>query len=333
MSSLRNLDELVAHARKPLNSTLQALPEEAYGGIFDYPRKSRLVTWALWFFTGFLGGHRLYLGRVGTAMIMFVTGGGLLIWWIVDLFLLNGMVREQNEEQARREREGLPPMEFSAMGPIDRASLARPPEWARPERRWPRGILTDAAVLMLTGLMLGVVSRETGDYKGMAVVAGMVFMLNLPAGLYRWRDLPLVGDLVEWDLRLHAFYHNHSPGSGLSRLARPITGWVTSIFRPRNWTETRLYLQLGIAASMFFGAVDLTRDVAAPYLMQGVVVNPLTAWIEGTVLTLTVIFFFTVPIGATLVKCSLLDRPRGEAWALSALSAVAVLFGLVAGGG
>jgi len=325
-------ERLVERARRPLDSTLQALPAEAFDGLFDYDRKSRLVAWPLWLFTGFLGGHRLYLGRVGTAMLMFLTGGGLLVWWVVDAFLLNGMVRAQNEEQARREREGLPPVELAAMGPVDRATLTRRPDWARPGRRWPWGLLADGTVLLFSGLMLGAVSRDTGDYKGMAVVAGLVFMLNLPAGLYRWRELPLVGGLVRWDLLLHAFYHNHSPGSGLARLARPITGWITSIFRPRNWTETRLYLQLGVAASMLFAAVDLTRSVAVPYVVRGAVVNPLDLWIQGTVLTLTVIFLFTVPIGATLVKCSLLDRPRGEAWALSALTAVSVGLGLLAGG-
>lgn len=317
-------------AREPLDSTLQAVPPRAFEDLFDYDRKSRSVAWALWLFTGFLGGHRLYLGRVGTAMLMFLTGGGAMIWWVVDAFLIGRMVDAHDEEQARREREGLPPVELKAMGPVDRPTLLASPDWARPGRRWPWGVTGDAVVLGLAGVMLGAASRGTGDYKGLAVVVGMVFMLNLPSGLYRWRELPLVGGLVRWDLLLHAFYHNHSPGNAVARLARPITGWVTSIFRPRNWTETRIYLQLGVAASMLFAAIDVSRDVAAPYLMQGVVVNPLEVWLEGVVLTLTVIFFFTVPIGATLVKCSLLDRPRIEAWGLSAVAALSVMAGLIA---
>lgn len=318
-------------ALEPLDSTLQALPEEELGGLFDYPRKSRVTAWILWLLTGFMGGHRLYLGRIGTALLMLFTGGGLLIWWIVDAFLLDRMVAAHDEEQEARERDGRPPVELDAMGPVDRETLTSPPDWATPGRGRIRELVGDVAVLSLTGVLLGAASGGTGDYKGLAVVAGMVFMLNLPAGLYRWRELPLVGGLVRWDLRLHAFYHNHAPGNALARLARPVTGWITSIFRRRNWTETRLYLQLGVAASMFFGLVDFGRDVAAPYLLQGITVNPLEVWTEGVAITMVVIFFFTVPIGATLVKCSLLDRPKGEAWALSALTAVAVVMGLIAG--
>lgn len=324
----RSLGEM---AFEPLDSTLQAVPASEFDELFDYPRKTRRAAWLLWLATGLVGGHRLYLGRIGTAVAMLFTGGGAMIWWVVDAFLIGRMVEGFNAEQERRERGGLPPVELDAMGPVDRTSLLAPPSWAPSgEGRRFRGLLGDAAVLLFAGSALGTVSRSTGDYKGLAVVAAMVFMLNLPAGLYRWRELPLVGGLVRWDLRLHAYYHNHDPGSVLARLARPITGWITSVFRPKNWTETRLYLQLGVAASMLFGLVDLGRDVAAPYLMSGVTVNPIEAWVEGTTVTLVVVFFFTVPVGATLVKYSLLDRPRIEGWALSAMTAAAVVLGLLA---
>lgn len=60
-------------------------------------QKSTGTTWLLWFFTASLGGHRFYLGRTGTAVAMLLTLGGLGIWSLIDLFLLNGMIKETND--------------------------------------------------------------------------------------------------------------------------------------------------------------------------------------------------------------------------------------------
>ncbi|MCA1032052.1 TM2 domain-containing protein [Bacillus timonensis] len=60
-------------------------------------QKSSGTTWLLWIFTGGLGGHRFYLGKTGTAVAMLLTLGGLGIWAFIDLFLINGMVKDTNE--------------------------------------------------------------------------------------------------------------------------------------------------------------------------------------------------------------------------------------------
>ncbi|WP_159887758.1 TM2 domain-containing protein [Paenibacillus puerhi] len=61
-------------------------------------QKSGGVAWLLWFFTGGFGGHRFYLGRIGTGVAMLLTLGGLGFWVLVDLFLLSGMIRDTNEK-------------------------------------------------------------------------------------------------------------------------------------------------------------------------------------------------------------------------------------------
>jgi class 3 adenylate cyclase len=48
--------------------------------------RSRLVLCLICVFFGVLGIHRLYLGRPGTALLMFFTSGGLVVWWLVDIF-------------------------------------------------------------------------------------------------------------------------------------------------------------------------------------------------------------------------------------------------------
>jgi TM2 domain-containing membrane protein YozV len=61
-------------------------------------QKSAGTTWLLWFFTGGIGGHRFYLGKTGTAVAMLLTLGGLGIWCFIDLFLLNGMIKNTNDK-------------------------------------------------------------------------------------------------------------------------------------------------------------------------------------------------------------------------------------------
>ena len=58
-------------------------------------RKNPVAVWILWAFLGNFGAHRFYLGKVGTGVIMLLVGWMTLgIWWIVDAFLITGMLRD-----------------------------------------------------------------------------------------------------------------------------------------------------------------------------------------------------------------------------------------------
>ena len=50
--------------------------------------RSRTVTLLRAFFLGYLGLHRLYVGKVGTALIWFLTGGVAGVGWVVDCVLV-----------------------------------------------------------------------------------------------------------------------------------------------------------------------------------------------------------------------------------------------------
>ncbi len=79
---------------------------------------SMLIAYLLWFFLGWLGAHRLYLSRflsglfmlalwgIGTAFAWILIGYFLLIpwaiWWFIDIFLIPGMVRSENEAVLER---------------------------------------------------------------------------------------------------------------------------------------------------------------------------------------------------------------------------------------
>ncbi|MDE0915132.1 MAG: TM2 domain-containing protein [Planctomycetota bacterium] len=54
----------------------------------NHSNKSRLVCLLLCWFLGFLGIHRFYVGKTGTGILMILTGGGLCIWWLIDLIMV-----------------------------------------------------------------------------------------------------------------------------------------------------------------------------------------------------------------------------------------------------
>lgn len=59
-------------------------------------RHETFLAYILWIF-GFAGLHRFYCGRKLTGLLWALTGGLLGIGWLVDLFLIPGMVRDANE--------------------------------------------------------------------------------------------------------------------------------------------------------------------------------------------------------------------------------------------
>jgi len=58
--------------------------------------KSRLATTLFAFFLGTFGAHRFYLGKIGTAIAMLLTAGGLGIWTLVDfIFAVSGHMKDK----------------------------------------------------------------------------------------------------------------------------------------------------------------------------------------------------------------------------------------------
>ena len=50
--------------------------------------KKILPVFLLFFFLAWLGVHRFFVGKIGTAILFIITLGGLGIWWIIDLILI-----------------------------------------------------------------------------------------------------------------------------------------------------------------------------------------------------------------------------------------------------
>jgi hypothetical protein len=62
---------------------------------YNTKKKSKLTAWLLYLF---LGWHYGYLGKWMLQIAYILTFGGWFIWIIIDLFRINSMVNQYNEE-------------------------------------------------------------------------------------------------------------------------------------------------------------------------------------------------------------------------------------------
>jgi TM2 domain-containing membrane protein YozV len=62
--------------------------------------KNVVVAYLLWLFLGVFAAHRFYLGKPLSAILQILSYFILIgfVWWVVDLFLIPGMVRHKNDE-------------------------------------------------------------------------------------------------------------------------------------------------------------------------------------------------------------------------------------------
>jgi len=102
----------------PTDAPLPPMSDAARLMQYDAAKKSNGVAYLLWFFLGGLGVHRFYLGQTGSGAAMAILcvaswittpivigffGLGILgIWWLVDAFLIPGIVTRVNQELATR---------------------------------------------------------------------------------------------------------------------------------------------------------------------------------------------------------------------------------------
>jgi hypothetical protein len=67
-------------------------------------RRNYFIALGLSIVVGMLGVDRFYMGKIGTGILKLITGGGLGIWWIIDMVLIaSGQMRDkQGQPMTRR---------------------------------------------------------------------------------------------------------------------------------------------------------------------------------------------------------------------------------------
>jgi hypothetical protein len=311
---------------------------EVLDDLYRYRRKEPLVAWLLWALLGWVGAHRLYLGRDGTALLMMFTSGGLFVWWLVDAFFLGSFIRDHNAEQSRRRQEGLPPLELAFMPPLEKNTLQQPPAWtlkwqARSVVQQRRRFVGDLAVLVIAGVALGSLFDTDGAEEAILavmVVVGLTAMGGTTGGLERF---PVAHGLLKWNHRLRLFYYFNEPKNPLGLLLRPLVGLLLAPFRMRDRAEVRLYLELGFAFTLAFLLLDLVEHVLQPLTQAGsadIGIGTLAqVWASEAAVTFVVTYAFAAPIGAVLTLHMLMRPTHTVPRLLGAITLMAVLTGVV----
>ncbi|PXA99972.1 hypothetical protein DMC47_00460 [Nostoc sp. 3335mG] len=87
---------------------------------YDIEKKNPIIAYVLWFFLGYAGIHRFYLGKVLSGLVMLLLSGSILVltlisfgflgflwfivglWWLIDALLIPGMIAGRNSRIADR---------------------------------------------------------------------------------------------------------------------------------------------------------------------------------------------------------------------------------------
>jgi len=101
--SLKNLLLRFLADRVPpaVRGKVAALPAQRRHEFAEAYNRTARSTAAAYFLCLLVGAHYAYVGRRGIQIVFWVTLGGLMIWWVVDLFRIPVMIRRYNEEVAK----------------------------------------------------------------------------------------------------------------------------------------------------------------------------------------------------------------------------------------
>jgi TM2 domain-containing membrane protein YozV len=109
-----------------VGTSMQQIDQAVFGNGNVQP-KSKTVAYLLLIFLGIFGAHRFYLEKIGTGVLWLCTGGLLGIGWLVDLFILSGMVDTYNVLH-RPIQAAAPQSQTVVVNIANPAAIAPPPE-------------------------------------------------------------------------------------------------------------------------------------------------------------------------------------------------------------
>lgn len=296
--------------------------------LYRYPLKRIEVAFVLWALTGLFGGHRFYLDRPATALAMALSGGGGLIWWIVDGFYIRAMVDTFNADQTERKRTGQSPKALSFMPPIHGLVLPPSPGWIH-KRGGRARLYGDLIVLVLAGICVGALASSSGNFEPVIAIIALSAITLLGARWDALATVPVLRSFDRWSHRLRLYYYMNDPGGPLTLFFRPLVGLVSAPFRKRARAEAWLYLQVGLWFTIIFTGLDIVQAVnIGP---GGIDVHPMD-FLGDVAITLVSIYAFAAPIGAILTTHVLLERRDRVVWVLTGITLVAMLFGISVAG-
>lgn len=82
-----------------ISEALKTLDEEHYQNLVFMEYKDPTVSIVLSVLTGMLGVDRFYIHDIGLGIGKLLTAGGLGVWWLVDIFCIEGATKKHNFEE------------------------------------------------------------------------------------------------------------------------------------------------------------------------------------------------------------------------------------------
>ena len=79
-----------------IQEKLAQMPEEKHNLLYAVEMKDPMTILLVSIFLGILGVDRFMLGQIGLGILKLLTGGGFLLWAIIDDFTALGRAREYN---------------------------------------------------------------------------------------------------------------------------------------------------------------------------------------------------------------------------------------------
>lgn len=296
----------------------QRVIDELYCPKPKYVSIARLLS----IFLGILGAHRFYLGKTLTGALMFLTAGGGLVWWLIDIFIIKKMVTDHNQKQQARQDAGEPPLSLAFLPPKKDMLNRELPHWFT--RRNSKGRVYGSLFLLgLTGFTLGVISGPTGTYEP-TIILCVFIIASLTAA--RWQAaarIPVIASLTRWVHKLRLYYYSVDPGNFWMLCLRPIYGVFYAPFNRKARAEVRLYLELGLVFSILFFISDLLEILQYDSIWEGIGLS-----FAEFVQTLIFTYIFVAPVGALLTTQILLSRRDWVIWLLSLACMLGIYTGL-----
>ncbi|MBQ9440216.1 MAG: TM2 domain-containing protein [Paludibacteraceae bacterium] len=91
-----NSDKLPSDKMAMITEKMKTMTDDKFALLSNVRFTSPTLVWVVSFFFGYLGIDRFLVGSVGAGVGKLLTFGGFGIWWLIDLFIISGMAKENN---------------------------------------------------------------------------------------------------------------------------------------------------------------------------------------------------------------------------------------------
>lgn len=291
------------------------------------PKKSIFRAYLLWFFLGWMGGHRYYAGKWISGLFYTFSLGFLFMGWAVDLFLVPFMIKEANK-QIEREAEEYPHWFASLEFPLA--------PWAQQalEHRSFAPLKMAFVILGPFIFVLGVVLLNQLELAFLGlIILGITGFMGSAEKLQKYIEkypalekLPVVGDAVETMKKLYQFYYENKPRSILFYAFYPITAPISLLLSSRTRREMSLYSKILLS----IGLVAIIETL----LSYSSLYPPFLTWRDAlwlVFLNLLATFFVVTCFMMPMVSTAFSLNFSGHHKKLRTLTAIALVISISAG--